>query len=126
VLTWILFIPSLPKKICKVLNLSATNHQVHLATEIFSEDNTMKMWMFNCRHIARLVSESMDCKLPPGRRLGVKFHLLMCRHCARYSKQLHLMRRLIRSRASTDTKYSSAAMDEQAKERLRRLIDKEK
>jgi len=34
------------------------------------------------------------------------------------------MRRLIRSRASTDAKYSSTAMDEQAKERLRRLIDK--
>jgi len=84
----------------------------------------MKMWMFNCRQIARLVSESMDRKLPPGRRLGVRFHLLMCRHCARFSKQLHLIRRLIRSRASTDAKYSSTTMDEQAKERLRRLIDK--
>lgn len=83
----------------------------------------MKMWMFNCRQIARLVSESMDRKLSPGRRLGVRFHLLMCRHCARYKKQLHLMRRLIRSRAS-DAKYSSITMDEQAKERLRQLINK--
>ena len=84
----------------------------------------MKMWMFNCRHIARLVSESMDRKLPPGRRLGVRFHLLMCRHCARYKKQLQLMRRLIRGQASADAEYFSTAMDEQAKERLRRLIDK--
>ena len=84
----------------------------------------MKMWMFNCRQIARLVSESMDRKLPPGRRLGVRFHLLMCRHCARFSKQLHLIRRLIRSRDSTDANYSSTTMDARAKERLRRLIDK--
>lgn len=83
----------------------------------------MKMWMFNCRQIARLVSASMDRKLPPSRRIGVRIHLLMCRHCARYSKQLHLMRRLIRSRAS-DAKYSSITMDEQAKERLRQLINK--
>jgi hypothetical protein len=114
----------LAKKKCKVLNPGATNHRVHLATEIFSEDNTMKMWMFNCRQIARLVSESMDRELSPGRRLGVRFHLLMCRHCARYRKQLHLMRRLLRSRASTDAEYYTAAMNEQAKERLRMLIDK--
>ena len=97
-----------------------------LVTGIFSEDNTMKMWMFNCRQIARLVSESMDRKLSPGRRLGVRFHLLMCRHCARYKKQLHLMRRLIRGHASAGAKYSSTAMDDQAKERLRRLINKKR
>jgi hypothetical protein len=34
------------------------------------------------------------------------------------------MRRLIRGHASADAEYSSTAMDEQAKERLRRLIDK--
>jgi hypothetical protein len=34
------------------------------------------------------------------------------------------MRRLIRSQASTDAEYSSTALDEQAKKRLRRLIDK--
>jgi hypothetical protein len=34
------------------------------------------------------------------------------------------MRRLIRGQASADAEYFSTAMDEQAKERLRRLIDK--
>jgi hypothetical protein len=84
----------------------------------------MKMWMFNCRQIARLVSESMDRKLSPGRRLGMRFHLLMCRYCGRYNKQLYFLRRLIHSRASADAEYSSTAMDEQAKERLRQLINK--
>jgi hypothetical protein len=37
-----------------------------LVTGIFSEVYTMKMWMFNCRHIARLVPESMGRKLPPA------------------------------------------------------------
>jgi hypothetical protein len=34
------------------------------------------------------------------------------------------MRRFIRDHASADAEYFSAAMDEQAKQRLRRLIDK--
>lgn len=82
----------------------------------------MKMWMFNCREIARLVSESMDHRLTPGKRMGVSFHLLMCRHCARYSRQLHLMRRLLRRQTSADQSASGTTLDEQAKERLRRLI----
>lgn len=82
----------------------------------------MKMWMFNCREIARLVSQSMDQKLTPGKRMGVSFHLLMCRHCSRYSRQLHLMRRLLRRQASADQSVSRTILDEQAKERLRQLI----
>lgn len=84
----------------------------------------MRMWLFNCRHISRLVSDSMDRRLPPGRRLGVRFHLLMCRHCARYKQQLQLMRRLIGGHSSSDSKYPPVTLDEQAKQRLRQLIGK--
>jgi len=83
----------------------------------------MRMWIFNCRHVARLVSESMDHKLSPGRRLGVRFHLLMCRHCARYKKQLHFIRRLI-SDQSSKLNDPSLTMDESAKKRLRQIIAK--
>ncbi len=84
----------------------------------------MKMWMFNCRQIARLVSESMDHQLPLNRRMGVRFHLMMCRHCSRYEKQLHRLRRLARSHDSSDGVHT-ATLDKKSKERLRRLIAKQ-
>ncbi len=82
----------------------------------------MKMWIFNCQHVAQLVSESMDHKLSLGRRLGMRFHLLMCSHCARYKKQLHFIRRLISSNPSLITDSSLPTMDENAKKRLRQIL----
>jgi len=82
----------------------------------------MKLWIFNCQHVAQLVSESMDHKLSPGRRLGMRFHLLMCRHCFRYKKQLYLIRRLISRQSSLMNDLPPRAMDENAKRRLRKII----
>jgi len=84
----------------------------------------MRMWIFNCQHVARLVSESMDHKLSPGRRLGVRFHLLMCNHCARYKKQLNFIRRVIGNQPSLKNYSPPLTMDENAKERLRQIISK--
>ena len=84
----------------------------------------MKMWVFNCQHVARLVSESMDHKLSPGRRLGMRFHLLMCNHCARYKKQLHFIRRLISNNFSPVPDSPPPTMDESAKKRLRQILSK--
>ncbi len=84
----------------------------------------MRMWIFNCRHVARLVSESMDYKLSFGRRLGIRFHLLMCSHCARYKKQLYFIRRIISSHPSLMNDTTHLTMDENAKNRLRKIISK--
>lgn len=85
----------------------------------------MKMWMFNCREISRLVSESMDRRLSWRRRIGVHFHLLMCRHCSRYRQQLQYLRNMLRALASTPEESSHQVLDEQAKERLRSLVEKD-
>ncbi len=39
-----------------------------------------------------MVSESMDRKLPIHHRLLIAFHLLMCKHCHRFKKQLQILR----------------------------------
>ena len=84
----------------------------------------MKMWVFNCQRVAQLVSESMDHNLSPGRRLGMKIHLLMCSHCSRYKKQLNFIRRLINNNPSLIADSSPPNMDESAKKRLRQIISK--
>ena len=48
--------------------------------------------MLSCRDVTRRISESMDRTLPVGERIGVRLHLLICRFCARYERQLLLIR----------------------------------
>ena len=80
----------------------------------------MKMWMFNCKDVSRLVSESMDQELSFTKRMGVRFHLMMCRHCARFRIQLTRIRKLIRSQG--EEKIPSLIMEKKAKERINQLL----
>ena len=56
----------------------------------------MKPWMFRCRDVPELISLSMDTPLPLCRRLGVRVHLLVCRYCSLFRRQLAVLRRLSR------------------------------
>ncbi|MFC1863963.1 zf-HC2 domain-containing protein, partial [Thermodesulfobacteriota bacterium] len=53
-------------------------------------------WMFNCREVTRLVSESLDRKLPLSQRIGVRIHLFMCKVCPEAKKQLLFIREAMR------------------------------
>ena len=57
--------------------------------------------MLSCKDVTKLVSESMDRSLPPGKRTGVRLHLLICKFCARYERQLLLIRETARRLAAT-------------------------
>jgi len=52
--------------------------------------------MLNCRQATRLISQSLDAKLPWHRRLQMKVHLLYCVWCRRYAAQLKFLRRATR------------------------------
>ena len=52
--------------------------------------------MLNCRQATRLISQSLDTKLPWHRRLQMKVHLLYCVWCRRYAAQLKFLRRATR------------------------------
>lgn len=56
----------------------------------------MNHWMFNCKEVTYMVSESMDRKLPFAQRMGIRMHLLMCRFCSRFRKQLLLLSKVSR------------------------------
>ena len=56
----------------------------------------MHHWMFNCKEVTRMVSESLDRKLPLHQRMGIRIHLLMCKFCSRYRKQLLILREAMR------------------------------
>lgn len=48
--------------------------------------------MISCREVARLVLSDEIHELSGGRRLQVRVHLLMCRHCRRLLRQLETIR----------------------------------
>lgn len=47
--------------------------------------------MLNCKHASKLASRALDEKLPIWQIITLKMHLLLCRSCAHFSKQLNLM-----------------------------------
>lgn len=51
--------------------------------------------MMTCREAARAASQALDGPLPLRRRLGLALHLSMCRACARYSREIRTLHRLL-------------------------------
>jgi len=43
-----------------------------------------------------MISDSLDQRLPFYQRLGIRFHLLMCKLCRRYEKQLFFIKQILR------------------------------
>jgi len=68
-----------------------------------------------------MVSESLDHKLPLLQRIGIRAHLLMCRFCSRYRKQLLILREAmhLQEKYIEDTK-PLMALPTEARERIKR------
>lgn len=80
--------------------------------------------MLSCRDITRLISESMDRTLPVGKRLGVRLHLILCRFCARYERQLLLIRDTVRRIAGEEAEPVPDVLSAEARERIRSSFGK--
>ncbi|GAB4240670.1 MAG: hypothetical protein OHK0028_18850 [Deltaproteobacteria bacterium] len=81
--------------------------------------------MLSCRDVTRMLSESMDHSLPLGKRIGVRLHLLMCTFCARYERQLLLIRETVRRLVGKEGEPGEATgetLSEEAKERIRKSL----
>ena len=53
------------------------------------------MGMMSCREASELVSRGLDRKLGAGERFALGLHLRICRNCARFNRQLELLRRAL-------------------------------
>lgn len=77
--------------------------------------------MFSCKDATKLLSESMDRKLPLGKRIGVRLHLIFCKWCARYERQLLLIRETVGRLAAT-MEAPGETLSEEARQRIRESI----
>jgi hypothetical protein len=81
--------------------------------------------MLSCKDVTRLLSESMDHSLPLGKRVGVRLHLLICKFCVRYERQLLLIRETARRLVATEDwpgEPYGETLSEEARERIRKSL----
>jgi hypothetical protein len=81
--------------------------------------------MFNCKAVTQIVSESMDRVLPIHHRVLIRMHLMMCKYCARFNRQLLIIREVCRSEEimpgeSDDTRV----LPQDACERIKQSLQK--
>ena len=84
----------------------------------------MKHWMFSCKDVSQKVSQSMDVQLPFRHHMALWIHLMMCRYCARFYRQLVSLRKMSRHTTgdpmhTQSPKRLSREKKEQIKEALR-------
>lgn len=81
--------------------------------------------MLSCKEVSQLVSESMDRPVLMSEALEMKMHLIMCKFCSRFKKQLQSIRKTVRENADLIEEVGERAkLCSEAKERLKHLIKK--
>ena len=80
-------------------------------------------WMFNCKDVSQLVSESMDRALPFYQRVLVRMHLLMCKYCTRCREQFEAIRAACRYKELHGKELdASRGLSNDGKERLKKFL----
>lgn len=66
--------------------------------------------MINCHKASTLASESLDHPLTLIKRFSLRFHLLICRFCRRYLRQVRFIHEAL-SLADEETKLSHSSYE---------------
>ena len=81
----------------------------------------MKLWI-KCKQASELASRAMDQRLPLSARFALKLHHWVCANCARYARQLHEIRRLLRFTPKADE--DAASLSTEAMQRIETELHK--
>ncbi|MBV8140599.1 MAG: hypothetical protein JOZ60_00970 [Verrucomicrobia bacterium] len=75
-----------------------------------------------CREVVKLLSQSMDAKLPTKTWIKLRFHYLTCAWCERYEKHLHVLRKVSSALPEHVDDCCSETLSESSKERLKQAL----
>jgi len=81
--------------------------------------------MLPCKDATQLISQSMDTSLPIVKRIRLRLHLRICQWCARYERQLLLIRQTLRRLDAAGDRPEGRAgetLSEDARERIRKSL----
>jgi hypothetical protein len=79
--------------------------------------------LLSCKEASELISLALDHPLPIGKRLLVRIHLVICRLCSNYRRQLQFLHRIIRDFPEhIDVVETDTALSGEAKQRIRTAL----
>ena len=87
--------------------------------------NPLRIWRIlngPCRDMTALISRSMDERLGFWERFGYKLHLVYCRACRRYRKQLLTLREIIRGADSEASQAAGPTLSPDARKRIQDAV----
>lgn len=92
-----------------------------------SESKIKTILSLNCEQASRLLSEDQDVHLYWWEQMGLRLHLLYCRYCKRYRRQLDLLRQLFRAVFRGDeTDRPELKMSEEKRTEIKKIISNKK
>jgi hypothetical protein len=79
-----------------------------------------------CRDATRLQSEALDTKLCFSKRLGLWLHLLICKWCRRYGRQIHFLCDAANQHSDDLSDAIPQTLSPEARERIKQRLQSEK
>jgi len=80
--------------------------------------------MLSCKDVTDLASKSLDAPLTWRQRCGMRLHLLFCRLCRRYVRNLRFLEQALRRARDEKLECFSAddKLSEEARDRIQRAL----
>jgi hypothetical protein len=75
-----------------------------------------------CRQVSRLQSGVLDQPFSLPKRFGLRLHLLVCKWCRRYGKQIRFLRLAVQEHADEVNEAAPRTLSPEARERLKRTL----
>ena len=79
-----------------------------------------------CKTATRLQSEALDGKLPLRQRFGLRVHLLLCKWCRRYGKQITFLRNAAHGHPDEIAEPVPQKLSGEARERIKQRLRTDK
>ena len=79
----------------------------------------------SCREATRLQSEAMDRPLRLRQRIGLRIHVILCRWCRRYGRQIGLLRAIAHEQEKHEETLLSPTLRPEAKARMKERLKEE-
>ena len=76
----------------------------------------------NCKEAVRLQSEALDHQLPGLERLGLRLHLVLCKWCRRYGKQIRFLHDTAHVHPNELTEPVPQKLPDAARERMKQRL----
>jgi cytochrome c biogenesis protein ResB len=78
--------------------------------------------MISCEEATRLISQSLDKGLPLRKRIALRSHLLMCKLCPRFLRQMRFLRTAAVRHERAVESDAFHALSPEAKERIKKVL----